>query len=226
MRGIAIASGFLVAGCATSVPPTMVVPAHPVAHSVSPIPGACQENAAANADRIGCYLNAAHRVGRLPALVYWHIDEFSAVEAAAASRTAAGAVVSAQGRVFLQTINGDPHWRPRSGNRLARVGPFPAAQGVDLIARFMEARLPPGMITRPHTHSGVEAWYMLGGSQCLETPTGSKVVPAGRSIWVPEGPPMQLSSAGHASLVLVLHPASKPWMSMTQWKPKGLCSAK
>lgn len=230
MRKIGLAGAFVLlasTGCVSSAP-TGDIASHAL-HSASPIPGGCQERAEDNEGRIGCYLNVSHPMGRLPASVYWHIDEFQSAERAATSKTAASAVVRAHGRIFLQTINGDPGWRPNGGNRLASIGPFPAVQGADLVARFMEARTPPGMTTRPHTHSGVEAWYMLEGSQCLETPDGAKVVPAGQSTWVPEGPPMRLSSTGkemRRSILLVLHPASKPWMSMTDWKPKGLCEGK
>jgi quercetin dioxygenase-like cupin family protein len=74
---------------------------------------------------------------------------------------------------------------------------------------------------------GPEAWYVLAGVQCLETPDGITVVRAGESSLVPEGPPMMLSSVGtetRRSVLLVPHDSSKPWtMPEMQWKPKGLC---
>jgi quercetin dioxygenase-like cupin family protein len=91
----------------------------------------------------------------------------------------------------------------------------------------MEAVFKPGMQARTHQHSGPEAWYLVSGAQCLETPEGITVVHAGDSAVVPEGPPMSLRSVGtemRRSLVLVLHDTSQPWQTFTsEWKPKGLC---
>ncbi len=88
----------------------------------------------------------------------------------------------------------------------------------------------PGTHTSVHTHSGPEAWYVLDGVQCLETPDGITVVRAGEGSLVPEGPPMMLSSVGtetRRSVLLVLHDSSKPWtMSEMQWKPKGCVRSK
>jgi quercetin dioxygenase-like cupin family protein len=47
-------------------------------------------------------------------------------------------------------------------------------------ARYMEAVFPPG--AQPagsgpgHRHPGLEAWYVLSGAQCLETPNGLAMV--------------------------------------------------
>jgi quercetin dioxygenase-like cupin family protein len=91
----------------------------------------------------------------------------------------------------------------------------------------MEGTVPPGAKTPVHIHWGPEAWYVLEGAQCLETPDGISVVRAGESTVVRQGPDMVLSSVGSATrrtLVLVLHDASKPWtVETTTWKPKGLC---
>jgi hypothetical protein len=72
-----------------------------------------------------------------------------------------------------------------------------------------------------------EAWYVVAGIQCLETPDGITVVRAGEGSLVPEGPPMMLSSVGtetRRAVLLVLHDSTKPWITPAiQWKPKGLC---
>jgi len=91
----------------------------------------------------------------------------------------------------------------------------------------MEATFAPGMESIVHRHSGPEAWYVLAGEQCLETPDGKTVVRAGQSAIVPAGPPMRLTGTGtvqRRSLVLVLHDTSQPWITPTSdWTPKGLC---
>jgi mannose-6-phosphate isomerase-like protein (cupin superfamily) len=110
---------------------------------------------------------------------------------------------------------------------MAVVGPLPHDAGKVYTARYMEAVFGPGTHTAVHTHAGPEAWYVVAGIQCLETPDGITVVRAGEGSFVSEGPPMMLSSVGtetRRAVLLVLHDASKPWITAAmQWKPKGLC---
>ena len=85
-----------------------------------------------------------------------------------------------------------------------------------------------GARTPVHRHPGPEAWYVLEGAPCLETPEGAHVMRAGESFVVPEGPPMMLTGVGAAvrrTLGLVLHDAAKPWnVVAADWTPKGTCS--
>src|SRR2546426_415699 len=73
----------------------------------------------------------------------------------------------------------------------------------------------------------MEAWYLLSGAQCLETPEGITVARTGGGAVVPEGPPMALSSVGtetRRSVLLVLHDTSQPWITIaSDWQPRGLC---
>lgn len=91
----------------------------------------------------------------------------------------------------------------------------------------MEAVFAPGMKPAIHRHSGPEAWYVLGGAQCLETPNGITVARAGEGAIVPQGPPMVPENEGtetRRSVLLVLHEPSQPWSTLARnWKPKGLC---
>jgi quercetin dioxygenase-like cupin family protein len=177
--------------------------------------------------KAGCYLVATTSVGVFPALsVYWHLYEYAGraeAEAAAAPRSA---VVESQGRMWVYTIAGKD-WQPRSGKRVAVVGPLSVPAGRQYTARYMEAMFEPGMRTAVHRHSGAEAWYLLTGAQCLETPEGITVVKAGEAAVVREGPPMILSSVGNEtrrSVLLVLHDSTQPWTSSaTDWKPAGRC---
>jgi quercetin dioxygenase-like cupin family protein len=64
-----------------------------------------------------------------------------------------------------------------------------------------------------HRHPGPEAWYVLGGAQCLETPNGVIRASAGETTLVPEGVPMAISDAGteiHRTIVLILHVRNDP----------------
>jgi quercetin dioxygenase-like cupin family protein len=216
----------LLCGCASVADQRHAAPAHAMGAAVG-VPGRCEEAARPGEDRPGCWFNAELRLGRLPAAVYWHIDRYPDTASAEAARTPASAVVSALGQVFLQTVNDRADWRPQGGERLARVGPFPAPQGVDLTARLMEATTAPGAVTRPHRHSGPEGFFVLAGSMCLETAEGATRAEPGDAMWVRGGLPMQLSSTGteiRRSLVFVLHPSSEPWMTgAADWAPRGLC---
>ena len=191
------------------------------------MPGACEAPASANTGKLGCYFDVAVEVGILPAQVYWHVDEFPDRASAQSARPRAGAVVTDYGRTFLYTVSGDVEWRPSGGRRLATVGPMPAPQGAPMTARFMQAMTEPGATTRPHRHDGAEAFYLLSGAICMETPEGGRTTSEGETYWVRGGLPMQLTSAGggtRRSLFVVLHRSSEPWMTMApDWTPTGAC---
>ncbi|HEX8904381.1 MAG TPA: hypothetical protein VF771_06035 [Longimicrobiaceae bacterium] len=107
------------------------------------------------------------------------------------------------------------------------IGPLPHEGGREYTARYMEATFRPGMRTAVHVHSGVEAWYLFEGGQCLETPEGITVMHAGESSMVRAGPPMILNHMGteiRRSVLLVLHDSPQPWITRTStWTPRGLC---
>jgi hypothetical protein len=92
----------------------------------------------------------------------------------------------------------------------------------------MEGVFQPGMQSQVHRHPGVEAWYTLEGSMCLETPEGKLVQRAGDpGVTVKGGLPMILTGTGTSvrrSLVLILADATKERSIYSDdWKPKGLC---
>jgi hypothetical protein len=68
---------------------------------------------------------------------------------------------------------------------------------------------------------------VLTGAQCLRTPDEVLVIRAGEGGFVRQGPPMLLTSIGsetRRSVLLVLHDASQPWMTITSdWKPTTQC---
>ncbi len=191
------------------------------------VPGRCETPASERTGEVGCYLTAADVLGSLPAgPMYWHLYNYPTRAAAEAAKGPRGTVVESFGKVWLYTI-AEEGWRPPSGERIAVLGPFPIVAGKQYTARYMEAVFTPGMRAAIHRHSGPEAWYLVSGAQCLETPTGITVAHAGEGAVVPEGPPMALSSVGgetRRSILVVLHDGSQPWITMAHdWQPKGLC---
>jgi quercetin dioxygenase-like cupin family protein len=168
-------------------------------------------------------------LGELPqSPIFWHLYNYpnraaAEVEAANAPRTT---VIEAFGKVWLYSLAAKD-WQPTRGERVANIGPLPIKADRKYTARYMEAVFTPGMKAAVHRHSGPEAWYLLTGTQCLETPEGMMVAHAGDTTIVPEGPPMALNSVGtetRRSVLLVLHDTTQPWITMaTDWEPKGLC---
>jgi quercetin dioxygenase-like cupin family protein len=137
-----------------------------------------------------------------------------------------GTIVESFEKVWLYTI-AESEWRASSGERIATIGPLLISESKQYTARYMEAVFTPGMRAVIHRHSGPEAWYLVSGAQCLETPEGITVARTGEGAVVPEEPPMALSSVGtetRRSVLLVLHDTAQPWITMaSDWKPKGLC---
>jgi quercetin dioxygenase-like cupin family protein len=191
------------------------------------VPGACDTPSARRTSEIGCYLTAVEALNAAPKdPLFWYLHTYPDRIAAENARPVRGTIVESQGKVWLFTM-AEANWHPSSGNFVARVGPIPVTPGKSYTVRYMEATFIPGMHTNPHRHSGAEAWFVLSGAQCLETPDGITVVRAGETALVREGPPMLLSGVGtdvRRALILVVHDSSKPWITPARdWNAKGLC---
>ncbi|WP_248323478.1 hypothetical protein [Caballeronia sp. Sq4a] len=130
----------------------------------------------------GCFVHAEQHLQKLPdGPVYWHIDRFADRSSAQAAKSANGTVVEILGTVWLFTIAGES-WRPSAGEHIADVGPLTLPQASSLMATYMEGNFKPGMQSTIHRHPGTEAWFVLTGAQCLETPHGEQLGrPAGRA---------------------------------------------
>lgn len=221
------------AGCAPSAIPAAAGDGVPGAQAGSrrgaatPPPGACELPAAQRTQEVGCYLTAMEPLGTLPAgPVFWHVYQYPSRAAAQADAARRSTIVEAFGRVMLYAI-AEEGWRPPSGERIAVIGPLAHESGSEYTARYIEGVFTPGMQTRVHRHSGVEAWYVLDGAQCLETPDDVIVVRAGENATVAGGQPMVLTGIGggvRRSIALVLHPSSEPWITpANDWAPADRC---
>ena len=192
------------------------------------VQGGCDVPAAAKTKEVGCYLTATETLDMLPAGdVFWHLYEYPTAAAAEAAKPPSfGTVAESLGKHWLYVIAGK-EWHPAAGKRVAVIGPLRVKAAAQYTARYMEAVFPPGMQTSVHTHSGPEAWYILSGAQCLQTPDSETIARAGQGAVVPMGPPMVLTGVGtemRRSVVLVLHDTREPWMTLaTDWKPAKPC---
>jgi len=177
----------------------------------------------------GCWILGEQPVGKIDQpQAYWQIETYPTLAAAEAAKGPHSKVVESMGKFWLMTIEQRGWHPPKSGKRMAEIGPLPITAGKEYAATFMEGIFEPGMTSMIHRHSGPEAWYVIAGEQCLETPDGKLVGrPGAPPVIVPAGPPMLLTGTGttqRRALTLILHDASQPPTSMEhEWKPKGLC---
>src|SRR5262245_16674283 len=175
---------------------------------------------------LGCQLLAKNAVAAFPdAPIFWHLATFPTEDAAESAKGQIGFVADAESKVWLFSF-GPKDAAPKQGAPTASVGPLqlPSAKSYEIVAYFVV--MPAGAQTATHTHSGPEAWYILEGTQCLETPAGESHAAAGGSMVAPPNTPMQLTNPGptlRRALFIVIHDASKPWVSPSNWKPTGRC---
>lgn len=219
----------LTSGSAPTLSPPPETPAKTSGHHLvdcpdSPTPGKRPPDA-------GCAI-VAHKVFTAlpqgPAVM--RVETFVTTETAQHAATPASVVVEAASEVWLLSI-ASPGERSKGGNFVTEVGPLPpipAAASYELQvadADFGPA-MNPAISKAVHTHSGPEIWYLLTGEQCLETPDGTHRAKAGEGMFAPAETPMQLNIAGtenREALFAILHDASKPATTISDWQPKGGC---
>ena len=161
--------------------------------------------------------------------VFWHLDTYPTIASARAAEGSQGTVVESLGRVWLFTI-AEAGWRPPHGERVAEIGPLAVDHSASYTAVYLESILNPGTAAAVHRHAGPEAFYVLAGGTCLETPSGHTVRQGpGHSLIVPGGPAMLLMAIGsepRRGLALILHDSSQPATTMVhedEWTAAGLC---
>jgi quercetin dioxygenase-like cupin family protein len=154
-------------------------------------------------------------------LVYWHLDAFEHVEAAQSAAGEFGVVLNAHGFAWVATVEGDTSAH-RTAHHRAWVGPITLQHGRSYTMQIMSALFLPGQRTRVHTHAGPEAWYVVTGEQCLETPSRLIRATAGHGAIVPEGDTMRLVATGSVSrraLVLILYDSAHEPMHVVEPAP-------
>jgi quercetin dioxygenase-like cupin family protein len=177
---------------------------------------------------IGCRILAQRTVQELPrGPLFWYLVTFPTRAAAVAAAGPTSVVAAAEGRNWVFTIapdDGGP-WR---GELVAQVGPLELPLMKAYTIEVAVAVMPPGSRSRVHTHAGPEAWYILAGEQCLETPSGARRAGAGQGMTQAGYTPMQLVATGNVvrhALVVVVHDAEQGWGSPSDWKPSGRCTS-
>ena len=159
-------------------------------------------------------------------IVYWHLRAFPNRAAAEAAKSPTGLVVEEEGKVWLSEF-GPKELAPRGGDAVAIVGPLTLLPAKTYEAEIAYAVMRPGDRSRVHTHFGPEAWYVIAGEQCLETPAGANRASAGQTMSVAHSVPMELTITGTStrrSLTLVIHDATKEFGVTSDWTPTGACT--
>src|SRR2546430_16124377 len=84
--------------------------------------------------------------------------------------------------------------------------------------------MPVGAYTMVHTHPGPEAWYVLEGAQCLDTPGGALRVAAGQTGVAPPDTPMRLHNSGSVTPrapFIGIYDAAQRGGRPSDWNPSG-----
>lgn len=189
------------------------------------VPGGCTAPASEHPNEDGCYLLAEMSVANPPDKLYWHIVEFGDLAGAEseALKHRWSKVVSAHARVWLYVI-GARETAVSSGKPSAIIGPMDVPPGDTVSVRFLTSTFPPGMRTRVHSHPGSEAFYVIEGEQCVETPRVRHRITAGHSYIVQSGIHVQAAARGRKSLVaLILRPGVTWSEPEADWNPSQYC---
>ncbi|KAB7646176.1 cupin domain-containing protein [Polymorphobacter fuscus] len=196
------------------------------ATDVPPVPGLCTAPVPADRDTPGCYSTGAIAIAAAPDALHWQVHQFptTAAAAAEAGRHRWASVAQAHSRAWLHVL-GPADEVVAGGTRRALIGPLAPPPG-PVTAHFAEAIFPPGMQTRVHSHPGPEAFYVVEGEQCMETPTDRATVRAGGTYIVTSGPHLQAAPRGRRNLVLILAPRGQPAVVLGgDWQPSGYCAS-
>src|SRR5437868_72881 len=234
MRAPSMADPSLVARCSTSLIALLVLSSSVPAPAQTPTPAhdhdnfACQPDGLARNKASGCQLLAQPIIDKLPdAPVFWHLTTFPTRRAADAAKRSGDAVVTADGRVWLSSIGSRSDTSAR-GKHVAAIGPLPMPKASAYRVEMYYVIMPPHQHTQVHTHPGPEAWYVLEGEQCLDTPAGVFRARRGAgSVAPPAGTAMQLTNSGttmRRALYIVVHDTAQMWTTPSDWQPSGACA--
>jgi quercetin dioxygenase-like cupin family protein len=153
----------------------------------------------------------------------WRVETFPDLSAARRAETPLSVVSEARGKVWLLTI-GRKGTRTPGARFLTEVGPLPIPPAPEYEMIVLDGDLPPKSNVLVHTHSGPEAWYVLSGRQCLDLPGRAIRATAGEAMFAPAETPMRLNiETQRDAFFMVVHDKTKPWNTLSDWKPHNVC---
>lgn len=173
----------------------------------------CVENSPERRGEIGCSIVENNPLPtNLKEPAFWHIDRFENGEVARAAVGPASIAFEAHGAWWLMSVGpeSDNH---HGGEHVTQVGisPLPKASNYSMLV--ISAYIPAGMTSRVHLHSGVEAFYVVDGEQCLETAERAFKMQKGDTLVVSTGVTMRLVANGttpRRAFALIVYDSLKP----------------
>jgi quercetin dioxygenase-like cupin family protein len=186
------------------------------------------ENSPERRGEIGCSIVETKPLpANLKQPVFWHIDRFQTGEDARAAVGPLSIAFEAHGAWWLMSVDSES-MNHHGGEHIAQVKLSPLPQASQYSMLVISAYIPPGMTSRVHLHSGVEAFYTVDGEQCLETAERAFKMRKGDTLVVPTGVTMRLVTNGpkarRAFAVIVYDAAKPPTTRMPMEKASELVS--
>lgn len=200
-------------------------------HAHTPTAGAaprfaCENDGLIGGAPFGCQLLVRSTVAAFPeGPLFWHLRSFDTLAEAEGARAPQDVIAAAGGQAWLFSFG--PESLQRAGRLVGRVGPLPLGRTGPFQIQLWYVVMPRGASTGSHLHPGPEAWYVLEGEQCLDTPNGPIRARAGEGALVGANIPMRLFNPGagtRRALFIVIHDPSVLEASSSPWTPSGACS--
>ncbi len=173
----------------------------------------CVENSPERRGEIGCSIIENKPLpGNLKQPLFWHIDRFETGERVRAAVVPASIAFEAHGAWWRMSIESQTESH-HGGQHVTEVKllPLPEAHKYSMVV--ISAYIPSGWTSRVHLHSGVEAFYVVDGEQCLETADRAFKMQKGETLVVPTGVTMRLVATGskpRRAFAAIVYDASKP----------------
>ncbi len=173
----------------------------------------CVENSPERRGEVGCSIVEKKPVpASLKEPLFWHIVRANDEAAARGQVGPASIAFEAHEAWWVMSVGAETDI-PRGGEQVAqtKISPLPPAASYAMLV--ISANIPAGMTSRVHLHSGVEAFYVVDGEQCLETQDHALPMHKGETLVVPTGVTMRLVAMGtkpRRAFALIVYDASKP----------------
>jgi hypothetical protein len=133
-----------------------------------------------------------------PRPLYWQVETFPSLQAARAVEKPSAMAVEAEGQGWLFTL-GPQGARSPGGTLMTEIGPIPAPESSEYLLQLSYQTRERGVVGTPHSHPGVESWYIVEGEQTLLIPSLNQelVVNSGQGlVGPPGGIPMRIMNSG------------------------------
>jgi quercetin dioxygenase-like cupin family protein len=182
----------------------------------------CVENSPERHGGIGCsYVENKVLSGVLRDPLYWHIDRFDNGEKARGAVGPDSVAFEGHGAWWLLSVESSVsnHHGGTHVNQVLLPSLPPASKYSMLV---ISSYIPVGLTSRVHHHSGVEAFYVVDGEQCLETPTRAYPMKEGDVLVLPTGVTMQMVVTGakpRRAFAVVIYDAAQPPTTPTENAP-------